>query len=78
MLPPPRATMMRSGRGTAPPGASALKPRMAAATSGAQRSPCTVTGQTSTGRGNRSRSRCRMSRITAPDGEVTTPITSGR
>ena len=56
----------------------ALNPRIAAATSGAQRSPCTVTGQTSTGRGNRSRSRCRMSRITAPDGEVTTPITSGR
>ena len=77
-LPPPRATMMTSGRGTGPPGASALKPRIAAATSGAQRSPCTVTGQSSTGRGKRSRRRCRMSRITAPDGEVITPITAGR
>ena len=77
-LPPPRATMRRSGRGTGPPGLSALKPRIAAATSGAQRSPCTVTGQSSTGRGKRSRRRCRMSRITAPDGEVITPITAGQ
>ena len=38
----------------------------------------TVTGQMSTRRGNRSRRRCRMSRITAPEGEVTTPMTSGR
>ena len=38
-------------------------------------SPCTRTGQTSTWRGNRSASRCRMSRMTAPVGEVTTPIT---
>ena len=30
-LPPPRATINRSGRGTAPPGARALKPAMAAA-----------------------------------------------
>ena len=56
----------------------ALKPRIAAATSAAQFGPCTVTGQSSTGRGKRSRRRWRMSRITAPDGEVTTPITSGR
>ena len=40
--------------------------------------PCTATGQISTLRGNRSRRRCRISRITAPEGEVTTPITSGR
>ena len=33
--PPPRATMSTSGRGIAPPGASALKPRIAAATSAA-------------------------------------------
>ena len=70
--------MSRSGRGTGPPGAIALNPRIAAATSGAQRSPCTVTGQSSTFRGNRSLKRCRMSRITAPVGDVTTPITSGR
>ena len=31
--PPPRATMIRSGRGIGPPGSIALKPRMAAATS---------------------------------------------
>jgi hypothetical protein len=55
-----------------------LKPAMAAATSPAAFSPCTATGQTSTWRGKRSARRCRMSRITAPDGEVTTPITSGR
>ena len=34
--PPPRATISRSGRGIGPPGASALNPRIAAATSGAQ------------------------------------------
>ncbi len=76
--PPPRATISRSGRGIGPPGASALKPSMARATSGAQAAPCTATGQTSTWRGKRSRRRCRMSRITAPEGEVTTPITCGR
>ena len=51
---------------------------MAAATSGPQLSPWTRTGQTMTWRGKRSSSRCRMSRITAPVGEVTTPITPGR
>ena len=35
----------------------------------------TLVGQTSTWNGNRSASRCRMSRITAPVGDVTTPIT---
>ncbi len=51
---------------------------MAAATSTAQVSPCTRTGQTSTWQGKRSSSRCRMSRITAPVGEVTTPMMRGR
>ena len=46
--PPPRATISTSGRGIAPSGASALKPAMAAATSAAEVSPCTRTGQTST------------------------------
>ena len=50
---------------------------MAAATCSAEPSPCTFTGHTSTRRGKRSCSRCRMSRMTAPVGEVTTPITSG-
>ena len=76
--PPPRATIRRSGRGTAPPGASALKPAIAAATCSAASSPWTSTGHSSTRRGKRSPSRCRMSRITAPVGEVTRPITSGR
>ena len=46
--PPPRATISTSGRGIFPPGFRALKPRIAAATSSAQVSPCTRTGQTST------------------------------
>ena len=74
--PPPRATIIRSGRGIGPPAGSALKPWIAAATSAAEPSPCTRTGHTSTRRGKRSARRCRMSRITAPVGEVTTPITS--
>ena len=77
-LPPPRATMIRSGRGTAPSRGRRLKPAIAAATCAAAPSPCTATGQISTRRGKRSASRCRMSRITAPVGEVTTPITAGR
>ena len=36
-----------------------------------------VTGQTTTRQGQRSRMRCRMSRITAPVGEVITPTTAG-
>jgi hypothetical protein len=71
------ATMRRSGAGSA-----AGRQRVEAAhrgdTSGAQLAPCTATGHTSTVRGKRSRRRWRMSRITAPEGEVTTPITSGR
>jgi hypothetical protein len=54
-----------------------LKPRIAAATCSAEPSPCTFTGHTSTRRGKRSASRCRISRITAPVGEVTMPIVSG-
>ena len=41
-------------------------------------SPCTGTGHRITWVGQRSSSRWRMSRITAPVGEVTTPITRGR
>ena len=44
----------------------------------AEPSPCTRTGQTSTRRGKRSARRWRMSRMTAPLGEVMTPITRGR
>ncbi len=77
-LPPPRATMRRSGRGIGPPGTSRLKPSIAAATCAAAPSPCTATGQSRTWRGKRSARRCRMSRMTAPVGEVTTPMTSGQ
>ncbi len=77
-LPPPRATMIRSGRGTSPLPSSRLKPIMAADTSTAQVSPCTRTGHTSTWQGKRSSRRWRMSRITAPVGEVTTPMMRGR
>ncbi|ODN71685.1 hypothetical protein A6302_00929 [Methylobrevis pamukkalensis] len=70
--------MTTSGRGTAPPSGSAAKPEIAAATSAPDVSPCTRTGQTSTCTGNRAVTRWRMSRITAPVGEVTTPITRGR
>ena len=38
----------------------------------------TATGQISTLRGKRSLRRCRISRITAPEGEVTTPMICGR
>ena len=75
--PPPRATMMTSGRGTAPPGSAWLKPSMAAQTCPAAASPCTTTGQTMTRQGQRSRMRWRMSRITAPVGLVITPTTAG-
>ena len=78
MEPPPRATISKSGLGRAPPGVMALNPAIARATSAAQLAPCTATGQTKTFRGKRSRRRCRISRITAPVGEVTTPITSGK
>jgi hypothetical protein len=76
--PPPRATISTSGRGIGPSSGSALKPSMAAAISAAAPSPCTRTGHTSTRRGKRSASRCRMSRMTAPVGDDTTPMTSGR
>ena len=63
-LPPPRATMIRSGRGIGPPSGSALNPLTAAVTSAAQVSPCTRTGHTTTCSGNRSLMRCTMSRMT--------------
>ena len=50
---------------------------MAAATWAEDCSPCTTTGQTTTWHGQRSAKRWRMSRITAPVGLVTTPITAG-
>jgi len=75
--PPPRATISTSGRGIAPPASRASKPRIAAATWAAAASPCTTTGQTMTRHGQRSRMRCRMSRITAPVGLVITPTTAG-
>ena len=76
-LPPPRATISTSGRGIGPSGSSALKPATAAATSAPAVSPWTRTGQTTTCRGKRSEMRWTMSRITAPVGEVTTPMTRG-
>ena len=75
--PPPRATIRMSGLGTAPPASRESKPRIAAETCPAAASPCTTTGQTITRHGQRSRMRCRMSRITAPVGLVITPITAG-
>ena len=54
----------------------ALKPKIAAAIFSA--SPWTGTSHINTWRGKRSSRRCRISLITAPVGDVTTPITSGR
>ncbi len=73
--PPPRATINMSGRW---PSGKALKPFIAWVISAAAPSPCTRTGQSMTGRGKRSLMRCRMSRITAPVGDVTTPMRSGK
>ena len=74
--PPPRATMTRSGarlppasRRTRAPPPRSPPPRP---------SPCTFTGQTSTWLGQRSARRWRISRITAPVGDVTTPMVRGR
>ncbi len=66
-----------SGRGMAAPASIRLKPSMAAATWSAAWSPWTTTGQTITRQGQRSRMRCRMSRITAPVGLVITPMVCG-
>ncbi len=77
-LPPPRATISTSGRGTLDFFPKALKPLMAAVISVAAFLPCTVTGHNKTCLGKRSSRRCRISRNTAPDSDVTTPITSGR
>ena len=71
--PPPRATMIRSGGLTIAP-----KPRIAAATCPAAASPWTGTGHSRTCVGQRSARRCKISRITAPVGEVTIPIVLGR
>ena len=81
--PPPRATMMRSGLGMLAgfwlvSSLRALKPSIAALTSAAQVSPCTRAGQMMTWQGKRSLMRCIMSLITAPVGEVMTPITLGK
>ena len=76
--PPPRQTIRTSGRGTEPPAGKALNPRTALAMSGAAFSPCTATGHKITWRGKRSLTRCRISRITAPVGDVTTPMTRGK
>ena len=53
-LPPPRATISTSGRGTAAPASRRLKPAIAAAISSAAPAPWTLTGQTRTRRGKRS------------------------
>lgn len=75
--PPPRAIMSRSGRGNVDP-SIALKPLIAFVIWFAAPSPWTSTGQTMTWLGMRSARRWRMSRITAPVGEVTTPMVLGR
>ena len=76
--PPPRATMIRSGRGRCAAAERVEAARWRRRPRPAAFSPCTATGHSSTRRGKRACSRCMMSRITAPVGEVTTPITSGR
>ena len=75
-LPPPRATISTSGRGTGPPADRASKPAMAAAMRSAAPSPCTGTGQSSSVRGKRRAIVVRISWITAPRSLLTTPITA--
>ena len=72
-LPPPRATISTSGRGT-----TRSKPAIAAAMRSAAPSPCTGTGHSSTVRGKRRAIVVRMSWITAPRSLLTTPTTTGR
>ena len=72
-LPPPRATISTSGRGT-----TRSKPAMAAAMRSAAPSPCTGTGPGSSVRGKRRAMVVRMSWITAPRSLLTTPTTTGR
>ena len=76
--PPPRATISTSSGGIAPSRLSRSKPSMAAAICSAAPSPWTSTGQSRTCLGKRSARRCRMSRMTAPVGEVTMPMRAGR
>ena len=75
--PPPRATISTSGRGNGPSAGMLSNPRIAAATCGAADCPCTSVPQTRTRTPKRSLSRCKISRITAPVGLVTTPIVAG-
>ncbi len=74
-LPPPRATISTSGCGSS--GGRALNPAMAAAIFSAAPSPCTGTGQSRIGRGNRLAMVVLISCNTAPWAEVTTPTTRG-
>ncbi len=76
-LPPPRATISTSGRGT-PSRGRAQNPAMAAAMRSAAPSPCTGTGHSRMVRPNRRATVVWMSCSTAPCAEVTTPITPGR
>ena len=78
MEPPPRATIIRSGAISESCSAKELNPSIARETSLAQLSPCTATGHKTTFLGKRSLKRCKISLITTPDGEVTTPIISGK
>ena len=75
--PPPRATITRSGLVTGPLSGSAENPLTALAICGAALSPCTNTGQMMTFTGKRSFNRCKISRMTAPVGDVTTPMVRG-
>ena len=71
-LPPPRPTISTSS----PP--RRFSRSMAAAISSAAPAPCTRTGASTTCRfANRRSSTCRMSRMAAPVGEVTTPTCCG-
>ena len=73
-LPPPRATMMTSGR---IPAGRVAKPRMAAAICSAAPAPCTGTGQSRMRRGKRRAMVVRMSWMTAPRSLETTPMVTG-
>ena len=76
--PPPRATITRSGRVAGPSCGIAENPLTARAIWAADPSPCTNTGQTITWVGKRSANLCKMSRMTAPVGDVTTPMVRGK
>ncbi len=76
-LPPPRARITTSGRGTGPPSGSEAMRASAAAMRSAAPSPCTGTGQIWIARGKRRATVVRMSWITAPCALVTTAMTRG-